>query len=424
MNVGVIMYQTSQSKGQELVAQRMTAELNRQGHQAFLITSRFHDSRPVIAKLDLRRSGGAVIRDNDVLGIPVVRVGSSLAEWPPRRVNFDNFVATLDRVVGELDLEVLITHSTLWNGPELVARFVAWKRKMSREAGNRDPPLFCHMSHYQPPVAGRYSFRERTYREVWNEHSLALVVKEADLLLVTTPAAGRAMIDLGAKSGQLFLFPGGIMIPAERTAKEIYQFREERRIPEARLISYLGTMEERKNPLAILAVAERFRQRSDLHFVLAGKLEGGYGYRIKKISQRLGNVSLLGEVSEGEKSSLIRSSYLNLTMTRLEALGLAQIEFMSAGVPVITSGVGGQAWIVKDGVTGVVLKGPEDVDGAAEAILRLLENEDKRNQLGMNAKRFASDLSMEHLTERLADRLQAIRSQKRDEGAAAQRSPG
>jgi D-inositol-3-phosphate glycosyltransferase len=423
MNVGVIMYQTSQSKGQELVAQRMTAELNRQGHRAYLITSRFHDSRALISKVELRSSGGAVIRDNDVLGIPVIRVGSSPAEWPPRRINFDDFVPTLDRLVGELDLDVLITHSTLWNGPELVAGFVAWRRKMSREEAKRTPLLFCHMSHYQPPIAGRYSLRERTYREVWNEHSLARVVKEADLLLITTPAAGRAMIDLGAKESQLFLFPGGIVIPAERTAGQLDRFREEHGLPAVKLVSYLGTIEERKNPMAVIAVAERVRQRTDLHFVLAGKLESGYGSRVKKASQHLDNVSVLGEMSEGEKSSLIRASYLNLTMSKLEALGLAQLEFMSAGVPVITSGVGGQSWVVRDGVTGMVLQGPDDIEGAAQAVVQFSENEGWRNQLGSNALEFASDLSMEHLIEELISRLQTYREAASAEGAAPDPSP-
>lgn len=37
--IGVIMYQTSKSKGQELVAQRMVREFIKMGHEAYLITS-------------------------------------------------------------------------------------------------------------------------------------------------------------------------------------------------------------------------------------------------------------------------------------------------------------------------------------------------------------------------------------------------
>ena len=77
---------------------------------------------------------------------------------------------------------------------------------------------------------------------------------------------------------------------------------------------------------------------------------------------------MLGSISDEEKAALIRTSMVNITMSRSESLGIAQLEFMSAGVPVITSGVGGQSWIVGDGSNGMVLDGPEDVKGAAEAI--------------------------------------------------------
>ena len=69
-------------------------------------------------------------------------------------------------------------------------------------------------------------------------------------------------------------------------------------------------------------------------------------------------------------------------MSRSESLGIAQLEFMSAGVPVITSGVGGQSWIVGDGSNGIVLDGPEDAKGAADAITRLADHPRLQTQAG------------------------------------------
>ena len=54
------MYQTSKSKGQELVAQRMVREFLRLGHQAYLITSIFHDGLEVVSSDNLRKVGGYV----------------------------------------------------------------------------------------------------------------------------------------------------------------------------------------------------------------------------------------------------------------------------------------------------------------------------------------------------------------------------
>lgn len=411
------MYQTSQSKGQELVAQRMTAELNRQGQRASLITSRFDDSRPVVPARDIRRNGGFVIYEDDRLGIPVVRVDSHRVEWPPRRIDFSNFTSTLDRIVEELDLNVLITHSTLWNGPDLTAQFVSWRRRMTLGEPGQRKLVFCHMSHFQPPASGRYSTRERAFRRAWNEYALKRVVQEADLLLVTTPIAERSMVELGAGRERCLLFPGGIEMPPPRSQLELDGFRESYHLPlSAKLVTFLGTVEERKNVRAILSVAEAVREETDLRFVVAGRLEGRYARTVLSEARGLPNVSILGELSEGAKASLIRTSCLNLSLSRLEALGLVQLEFMSAGVPVITSGAGGQSWIVHQGTTGVVLDGPDDISGAAAAIVRLSRNDRMRNEMGRNAREFAAGFSMKHLVRRLLSRIYAIREEGPAEG--------
>jgi glycosyltransferase involved in cell wall biosynthesis len=401
MNFGVIMYQTSTSKGQELVAQRMTKELASQEGKAVLITSRFHDFRPVISADEVRRNGGYVRFEDSNLGIEVYRVESRKVDWPPRRIEFSNFISVLDRIVGELDLDVLISHSTLWNGPDLTAQFISWKRRMFVERGEA-PPIFCHMSHFQPPSKQRYSLQEREWRRSWNEYVLKRIIREADFLLVTTPKAERHMVELGASREQCLLFPGGIEVPRRSSPGELDEFRQRHGVDAGeKLVVFLGTVEERKNVGAILRVARILRKRTDLLFVIAGRMEGAYGRRIMSNAHEAPNVSILGEIDDDEKAALVGASYLNFTMSKLEALGLTQLEFMSAGVPVVTSGVGGQSWVVKNRHTGVVLRGPRDTKGAANAIERLVDDPEYRARLGRDAERFASRLTMKVLVKNL-----------------------
>ena len=187
LRIGVVMYQTSLTKGQELVAQRMVKEFRRQGHDAFLITSVYQDSEQVVSPDEVKKRGGYVhVFDRD-LGIPVIRVNSDNTTWPPRRISFADFVGVLTNIVDDLKLNVLITHSTLWNGPEEVVKFVAWRRKMAQGGAPRSPLIFCHMSHFQEPNDERYAIVERSYREAWNNVILPQVMAEANLILVTTP---------------------------------------------------------------------------------------------------------------------------------------------------------------------------------------------------------------------------------------------
>src|SRR5271157_4180099 len=172
LRVGVIMYETSRSKGQELVAQRMVREFNRLGHEAYLITSAYHDWEPVVTEEEIARRGGYSHTYERELGMPVLRVGSEIAGWPPRRVLFRNFVGVLTQIVSDLKLNVLITHSTLWNGPEDTIKFVVWNRHLAEEGAQNPPIILCHMSHFQEASDERYTVEERTYREVWNRISL------------------------------------------------------------------------------------------------------------------------------------------------------------------------------------------------------------------------------------------------------------
>jgi glycosyltransferase involved in cell wall biosynthesis len=173
------------------------------------------------------------------------------------------------------------------------------------------------------------------------------------------------------------------------------------------VISYLGTVEERKNPLAVVRVARRLRRLRDVVFVIAGR-PGDQWHEVLREARGLENVVITGELSEEMKASLIKASYLNIIMSKMEALGITQVEFMYGGVPVVSSGVYGQRWLVANGVDGVLVNGPNDIEGAARAVEELVRNPDRREEMSANARRKASSLLMSKLMEQLLDRAKAI----------------
>lgn len=410
MRVGVIMYETSHTRGQELVAQRMVKELRREGTEAYLITSIYHNYEEVVPLEEVNQRGGYIHSFDEDMGIPVVRVASRKGEWPPRRIMFVDFVSVLSKIVDDLRLDVLVTHSTLWNGPEETAKFVEWRRNQARGGAPVRPIVFCHMSHFQEPSDERYALEERTFRQAWNQVSLPMIIKVVDFVLVTTPYEKELMKKVAEVAEDKFvLFPGGIDSTLLEFGRPI-DFRAKHGIPdEIRLISFVGSVEERKNPKALLELAEMLRGKEEVLIVIAGRLEGSYGEEVRTAAALLPNVIVTGPLSEREYLGLLKESYLNVNMSRSEALGLAQIEFMYEGVPVISSGVGGQSWVVKDGSTGVVVKGPDDIAGAASAIGTLVDDPWKRDGLARNARKAAHGLTMpvliRQLTKRVSHRL-------------------
>lgn len=67
--------------------------------------------------------------------------------------------------------------------------------------------------------------------------------------------------------------------------------------------------------------------------------------------------------------------------SKREGLGIAAIEAMAGGIPLITSDCRGTREYMKDGVTGYVCK-DKGAGGYAEAILRMMENVEDRRQMG------------------------------------------
>jgi glycosyltransferase involved in cell wall biosynthesis len=71
--------------------------------------------------------------------------------------------------------------------------------------------------------------------------------------------------------------------------------------------------------------------------------------------------------------------------SRREALGIAIIEAMAAGLPVVASAVGGISELVTPGETGELVS-PGDVEGLASALVNLLESPERRYLYGERAR--------------------------------------
>ena len=407
-----VMYQTSNSKGQELVAQRMVKWARRLGHDAWLITSIYHDGEPVVPLTEVLKSidGYIMFEDDPKVGLPVIRVDSSKTFWPPRRITFRDFITILKNIDDKVGIDFIVTHSTLWNGPEEVSRWIMWKKLMRSLGESVNTTVYGHMSHYQPPDPTRYEPIERAYRMAWNSTTFPTIFRVADLVICVTNVEAEDMITHGARPDQIHLFPGGLdddLATLIDNAKPD-EFLERYRISRDKLvISYLGTVEERKNPLAVVRIAKRLKNLKDVVFVIAGKPGDQWGDVVREVKD-LKNVVITGELSEEYKASLIKASYLNIIMSKMEALGLTQIEFMYGGVPVISSGTYGQKWLITNNVDGVIVRGPDDVEGAARAIEELVKNPSKRDLMSTNAREKAKKFLMSKLMEELLSKAKSI----------------
>jgi D-inositol-3-phosphate glycosyltransferase len=90
-----------------------------------------------------------------------------------------------------------------------------------------------------------------------------------------------------------------------------------------------------------------------------------------------------------------------------ESFGMVALEAMAMGRPVIASEVGGLAYLVQDGLNGyhVPSRNPEAL---AERMYELLTNEECRQTMGLNARRYAEQFDWTIIAGRLLDVYQEL----------------
>lgn len=144
------------------------------------------------------------------------------------------------------------------------------------------------------------------------------------------------------------------------------------------LILSIGELIERKNHQVIIkALAEL--KRNDIYYAICGK--GPLLEDLKKLANELGigdKVIFLG--FRKDIPELCNTADISAFPSRIEGLGLAGVEAMAAGVPLVSSNVHGILDYVKDGVTGYACN-PEDYKAFAKAIKTLADDKDLRENM-------------------------------------------
>lgn len=141
------------------------------------------------------------------------------------------------------------------------------------------------------------------------------------------------------------------------------------------MILSIGEMIERKNHEVIIKALGKL-QRDELYYVICGK--GPLKEYLKQLAEQLGigdKVVFLG--FRNDIPELCHAADISAFPSRIEGLGLAGIEAMAAGVPLVSSNVHGILDYVIDGQTGYACA-PDDVDGFAQAIDRLASDKSLR----------------------------------------------
>ncbi|WP_292269367.1 glycosyltransferase family 4 protein [Butyricimonas sp.] len=161
-------------------------------------------------------------------------------------------------------------------------------------------------------------------------------------------------------------------------------------------ISFLGTIDDNKGVFDIIKCMvtnkEYFRNQVELHI-------GGIGDK-----ERLMSMVIEGKIADFvyyhgwldvvQKNELLAKTDIYLQPSYFESLGIAIIEAMSYGIPVIASHTGGIPELVESSRQGYLIE-PGDINQLYTVLRLLIENQSLREKLGRNSLEKSKKFSIE-----------------------------
>lgn len=177
--------------------------------------------------------------------------------------------------------------------------------------------------------------------------------------------------------------------------------RQEIGVPnDAIMLFSVGELSSRKNhEVAIRAVAKANNKK--LYYIICGT--GDLEQYLKDLCKELGiadRVLLLG--FRKDIAELCKASDIFVHPSQREGLGIAALEGMAAGLPLISSYINGIRDYTKAGETGCCLE-PFDVDGFAEAMDKLADDAELRGKIGKHNLEVVKEFDVSNVKKIMAD---------------------
>lgn len=219
--------------------------------------------------------------------------------------------------------------------------------------------------------------RERKIPRV--EARICRIVPQAAACIGISRYIGEELESAGAPPERVRVIPCGVDVAFFRDAPPCQHPRP--------YLFMMGRMHRVKGIDYLLKAWSQIESRiPGIDLLIAG--DGPEAEPYHRLASELGvthRVKFLGSVNEKEKASFYRGALAFTCPSHMEHFGIVNIEAFSAGIPVISSRVGGIIDIVEEGKNGLLVP-HADADALAEALLKVLGNEEFRNRLAEGAK--------------------------------------
>ena len=213
--------------------------------------------------------------------------------------------------------------------------------------------------------------------------SMRMLLRHADRIVAPSEDCRRKLAGVFPEySGKIVFIHNGIDLAEFVRAPEETPSTSKRRY----ILSVSAYKEQKGLDVLIRAMATVVERNADVNLVLVG--EGPLREDLESLSRKLAvadRIEFHGRRSHREVIELLYGCEVFVLPSRFETFGIALVEAMACGRPVVAAKAGGMPEIVQDGVNGVLVE-PEDPSGLADALNSLLGNPGFCRRLGVTAR--------------------------------------
>lgn len=218
-----------------------------------------------------------------------------------------------------------------------------------------------------------------------------LLAKWTDVLITVSNLNKKKIIDLNiAHENKIKNIYSGIDLSLF-TNKRNDEFRKELNLENDHLLlGSVGRLSNQKDPITMIeafGIISKPFPNAHLALVGDGELKGKI---LEKIDQLKLNDRIHLTGNKNNPWSVYHSMDLFIMSSIYEGLGRSITEALSCGVPVVCTDVEGVPEIVRDNITGILVR-PKDSNKLADAIIRTLNDMETAKKMAEEGRRFVND---------------------------------
>ena len=246
------------------------------------------------------------------------------------------------------------------------------------------------------------------------DHWLQDFMRRCQHIIIPSESMRDTLVNEYGLKNNFTVIPTGIDLDAYRTISG-EKMRSKRHWEKDIVMISVGRLASEKNWTMLLqAVVLVLKEYPQFRLVLIG--DGPDRKSLENLAKELGirkRVTFVGALPFSETPSYMKAANLFGFASVTETQGLATLEAMAAGLPVVAVNASGTRDILKHGQQGYLVE--NDAQALAAGIKKMLENPDRMQKFAEAAHKKAQSFNIESLTKKLLDVYeQAIRDKKKN----------